>query len=139
MTQKRRKDLIKRCDFRVINFRIDTLLKMIFAQSFIFDSLLFGPFRYRFYYKYTEAYGIPVVSSNRVSDKALRRACHITRFLFADRYDLRNSFYKNEGRFAVIAIQERMYILLEKALWSLHFCLYTPMDDIFINPQMHDE
>jgi len=63
--------------------------------------------RYRFYQKYTEAYGIPVVSSGSVSDKALRRACHITRFLFADRYDLRNSFYKNEGRFAVIAIREQ--------------------------------
>lgn len=63
--------------------------------------------RFRFYQKYTEAYGIPIVSSARVSDKALTRACHIARFLFADRYDLRNGFYRNQGRFAVIAINEQ--------------------------------
>jgi len=62
--------------------------------------------RYNFYRKYTHAYGIPVISSYQASDKSLMRACNIIRFLFADRYDVRNSMYKNFGRFAVIAIRE---------------------------------
>uniref|UniRef100_A0A7M5V838 Uncharacterized protein n=1 Tax=Clytia hemisphaerica TaxID=252671 RepID=A0A7M5V838_9CNID len=63
--------------------------------------------KYGFYHKYTEAYGIPIVSSERVSDRALKRACHITRFLFADRYDVRDAFYKYTGRFAVVGINEK--------------------------------
>ena len=81
-------------------------LKIKFPQIKNLFLFLFSR-RWNFYRKYTEAYGIPVVSSYRVSDKALRRACHITRFLFADRYDLRNAFFQNQGRYAVIAIGER--------------------------------
>lgn len=60
----------------------------------------------RFYYKYTHAYNIPIVSSNQVSDKALKKACYIMRFLFADRADVRNMMYKKWGRFAVIGTRE---------------------------------
>ncbi|CAH1787573.1 unnamed protein product, partial [Owenia fusiformis] len=59
-----------------------------------------------FYQKYTEAYDIPVVSSNRVSDSALQRACYVLRFILADRYDVRNAFYKSGGRVALIGINE---------------------------------
>ncbi|CAH1802796.1 unnamed protein product, partial [Owenia fusiformis] len=59
-----------------------------------------------FYQKYTEAYGIPVVSSSRVSDSALQRACYVLRFMLADRYDVRNAFYKSSGRVALIATSE---------------------------------
>jgi len=62
--------------------------------------------RYNYYRKYTEAYGIPVVSSYYVSDEALKRACFILRFLYADRADLRESMYKNFGRFGVIGVNE---------------------------------
>lgn len=63
--------------------------------------------RYNYYRKYTEAYGIPVVSSSRVSDAALKRACYIARFLFADRRDVRESMYKHFGRFGVIGVNEQ--------------------------------
>ncbi|XP_071160641.1 uncharacterized protein [Mytilus edulis] len=59
-----------------------------------------------FYQKYTEAYGIPILSSWNVNDDALRRACYITRFLFADNYAVRNSFYQRSGRSAVIGVHE---------------------------------
>ena len=59
-----------------------------------------------YYQKYTEAYGIPIVSSSDVSDDALRRACYTTRFLFADRLDIRQSYYEHNGRVGVISINE---------------------------------
>ncbi|XP_057301129.1 uncharacterized protein LOC130635707 [Hydractinia symbiolongicarpus] len=62
--------------------------------------------RHRFYTKYTHAYNIPIISSNQVSNKALTRACHIVRFLFADRRDVRQSLYRNFGRFGVIGLRE---------------------------------
>lgn len=72
-----------------------------------YNHILFLSFRHRFYTKYTHAYNIPIISSNRVSDKALTRACHIVRFLFADRRDVRQSLYRNFGRFGVIGLRER--------------------------------
>ncbi|XP_076435651.1 uncharacterized protein LOC143275438 [Babylonia areolata] len=60
-----------------------------------------------FYQKYTEAYGIPVVASHRVSDNAMKRACYITRFLFADHSRVRQSYYARSGRVAVIGENER--------------------------------
>ena len=59
-----------------------------------------------FYQKYTHAYGIPIISSGRVQDRALKRACYVVRFLFADRVDIRNSFHNNHGRAGVIAVNE---------------------------------
>ncbi|KAK7486902.1 hypothetical protein BaRGS_00021873 [Batillaria attramentaria] len=59
-----------------------------------------------FYQKYTEAYGIPVLGSNRVSDDAMKRACYVTRFLFADHSRVRQSYYARSGRVAVIASSE---------------------------------
>ncbi|XP_063425906.1 uncharacterized protein LOC134709688 isoform X2 [Mytilus trossulus] len=59
-----------------------------------------------FYQKYTEAYGIPILSSWNVNDDALKRACYITRFIFADNYAVRNSFYQRSGRSAVIGVHE---------------------------------
>ena len=37
------------------------------------------------YAKYTEAYGIPILGSAKVSDQALTRACYTMRYLFAGR------------------------------------------------------
>ncbi|CAH1787594.1 unnamed protein product [Owenia fusiformis] len=59
-----------------------------------------------FYQKYTEAYDIPVVSSNQVSNDALKRACYTLRFMLADRSDIRNAFYKAGGRVAIIGVNE---------------------------------
>jgi len=61
----------------------------------------------RYYYKkYTEAYGIPIIGSRYVSNAALTRACHIVRFLLADRKDMRQGVYKGNGRFGVLAPHE---------------------------------
>ncbi|XP_043227798.1 uncharacterized protein LOC122384461 [Amphibalanus amphitrite] len=60
-----------------------------------------------FYQRYTEAYGIPVLSSARVPDAALRRACYIVRFLFADVRAVRDSYRRRRGRVAVIGRAER--------------------------------
>ena len=61
----------------------------------------------QFYQRYTEAYGIPVLSSARVPDAALRRACYIVRFLFADVRAVRDSYRQRRGRVAVIGRAER--------------------------------
>lgn len=47
-----------------------------------------------------------LAGSSKVSSDALRRACYTVRFLFADRYDIRNSYYKKFGRFAIMAATE---------------------------------
>ncbi|CAC5415195.1 unnamed protein product [Mytilus coruscus] len=60
----------------------------------------------KFYQKYTEAYGIPVIASGQVSDNALRRACYVVRFMFADNKDVRTSYFKRYGRVAVISASE---------------------------------
>ena len=43
----------------------------------------------QFYQRYTHAYGIPILSSYKVRDDTLKRACYIVRFMLADREDLR--------------------------------------------------
>lgn len=59
-----------------------------------------------FYRKYTHAYGIPVISSQRVSDRALQRACYVVRFMLADRKDIRDAIYDHYGRVGVIGVNE---------------------------------
>ena len=44
-----------------------------------------------FYQKYTNAYGIPILSSYQTRDSALTRACYVVRFMLADREDLRRA------------------------------------------------
>ena len=60
-----------------------------------------------FYSKYTEAYGIPVISSHLVPDEALMRACYVLRFLAADSAAVRNAMYKNWARVGIIAESEQ--------------------------------
>lgn len=59
-----------------------------------------------FYSQYAHAYGIPVLGSYRVSKKALERACYVMRFLFADRKDIRDWFYRRNGRAGIMAQSE---------------------------------
>ena len=59
-----------------------------------------------YYQKYTEAYGIPIASSNNPPDDALKRACYVVRFMLADRYDVRNMLYHRHGRVGVIGRYE---------------------------------
>ena len=48
-----------------------------------------------------------------MSDVGMRRACYIVRFLLADRWDLRNVYYKLWGRVALIADAEQQTSLPE--------------------------
>ena len=59
-----------------------------------------------FYTQYAHAYGIPVLSSSRVKRGALERACYVMRFLFADRKDIRDWFYRRNGRAGIMAKSE---------------------------------
>ncbi|KAK3773265.1 hypothetical protein RRG08_053650 [Elysia crispata] len=59
-----------------------------------------------FYQKYTEAYGIPVVSSKNVPDDALRRACYVLRFMLADNSVVRKWVYRMSGRIGVMGKDE---------------------------------
>lgn len=47
-----------------------------------------------------------ISASQNVPDDALKRACYLTRFMFADNYAVRNSFYHRSGRTAVIGAHE---------------------------------
>lgn len=55
-----------------------------------------------FYSKYTEAYGIPIVSTDSVPNKALSRVCYVTRFMLARR-DIREVYVKRKGYVVVVA------------------------------------
>ena len=46
---------------------------------------------------------IEFTGSISVPDEALQRMCYVARFLLADRYDVRNLYYRNYGRFAVMS------------------------------------
>jgi len=54
------------------------------------------------YTKYTEAYGIPVLGTPDVPDRALSRACYVLRFMLSDSAIIRERFYANYGRLAII-------------------------------------
>lgn len=60
-----------------------------------------------FYVKYLDGYGTPVVSSGKVSDEALARACRITGNMVSLREDVRRALASNNHRVAVIAVDER--------------------------------
>ena len=47
------------------------------------------------------------LGSINLSDDAMMRACYTVRFMFADRADTRQSYYKYYGRFALIGAYER--------------------------------
>jgi hypothetical protein len=61
-----------------------------------------------FYQKYTESYGIPVISSNKVSLNGLKRACYVLKFYLANNIELREHFYKKNLRVVVLASSESL-------------------------------
>ena len=60
-----------------------------------------------FYRKYAHAYGVPIISSGNVDNRAIRRACYVVRFALADRKDIRDWLHDRYGRAGVIAESER--------------------------------
>lgn len=55
-----------------------------------------------FYQKYTHAFGIPVLGSNRVTNSALKRACYELRFYLANNDALKSEFYRKKLRIVLI-------------------------------------
>ena len=58
------------------------------------------------YRKFAHAYNIPILGTEWADDEAMKRACYVVRFLFADRRDLREAFYRSWGRIAVMSKEE---------------------------------
>src|SRR5262249_48271903 len=59
-----------------------------------------------FYKKYASAKGLPVLSSEKVSDKALLEAAHLINQMLAEREDVRKALIGNKVRFVVMAPTE---------------------------------
>jgi alpha-glucosidase len=59
-----------------------------------------------FYKKYTSAGGLPVLSSEKVSDKGLQEAVYLITQMLADREDILKALIKNKVRFVVMAPTE---------------------------------
>ncbi|XP_077989428.1 uncharacterized protein LOC144443759 [Glandiceps talaboti] len=74
-----------------------------------------------FYQKYTHAYNIPILSSYRVPDNALKRACYVVRFMMADRNDLRQQMYDKYGRVGIMAQSEVTLHIPEHAHLPAYF------------------
>lgn len=75
-----------------------------------------------FYQKFTEAYGIPVVGSNKVTANGLKRACYVLRFFLASNPEIREVFYKRNVRVVVMSLAETLLSVPEFSqlppLWS---------------------
>jgi hypothetical protein len=74
-----------------------------------------------FYQKYTEAYGIPVIGSNKASTNGLKRACYVLKFYLANNVELREHFYKKNLRVVVMAVSENLLNLPEYNSFPAHF------------------
>ena len=61
-----------------------------------------------FYQKYTEAYGIPIISSSQVTSNGLKRACYILRFFMSGSNQLKEAFYKRNLRIVVLGSGENV-------------------------------
>ena len=71
-----------------------------------------------FYAKYVSARGIPILSSARVPDEALLAARDMASGLFAHRPDLAEWLVANDYRVAIIAEEEALLDLPDKANWT---------------------
>ena len=54
----------------------------------------------------------------------MKRACYVVRFIFADRYDIRNAYYNNYGRVALMGVSEVATSIPEHRFlglwWNIH-------------------
>ncbi len=78
------------------------------------DSLQLNPF----YRKYTDAFGIPIVSSGKVPDAALLVARDIVNYMLMKRADVRDELVKRKSRVLVMAETEMETDLPEHSDWK---------------------
>lgn len=60
----------------------------------------------RFYKKYCQVFGIPIIASEKVPNLALEQAAHIVSNMLATRLDVREKMIENKIRVGVIAVSE---------------------------------
>jgi hypothetical protein len=87
-----------------------------------------------FYRKYTDAHGIPVVSSEKTPDAALLMARDIVKFMLADRPDLRKELIRNKWKLAIMAETEVTYDIPEHR----QFRPLPLIDDERLTPQQRE-
>lgn len=71
-----------------------------------------------FYKKYTDAFGIPIVSSHKVPDDALLVARDIVNYMLLKRTDIRAALIKQKARVLVMAETEMETDLPERSNWK---------------------
>jgi hypothetical protein len=87
-----------------------------------------------FYRKYTDAHGIPVVTSEKVPDAALLMARDIVKFMLADRPDLRKELIRKKWKLAIMAETEVTYDIPEHR----KFRPLPKIDDERLTPQQRE-
>ena len=88
-----------------------------FEQAIITTPPLASGFE-PFYKKYTDAFGIPVVASEKVSDAALLIGRDIINYMLLKRPDIRAEIIKLNGRLSIIAKSEMQTDLPEYSDWK---------------------
>jgi hypothetical protein len=71
-----------------------------------------------FYKKYSDAFGIPIVSSEKVPDAALLMARDIVNYMLIKRFDVRSELIKKKARVLVMAHTEMETDLPERRDWK---------------------
>jgi hypothetical protein len=71
-----------------------------------------------FYKKYADAFGIPIVSSERVPDAALLIARDIVNYMLLKRNDVRAAMIESRSRVLVMAESEGEMDLPERSSWT---------------------
>lgn len=71
-----------------------------------------------FYKKYSDAFGIPIVSSEKVPDIAVLVARDIVNYMLMKRFDVRNELIKRKSRVLVMAQSEMETDLPERRRWK---------------------
>lgn len=71
-----------------------------------------------FYKKYSDAFGIPIVSSEKVPDEALLIARDIVNYMLMKRMDIRNELIKRKARVSIMAQSEMETDLPERSNWK---------------------
>src|SRR5262245_53473268 len=74
-----------------------TAFKVTEVPNDLRESLKLDPF----YKKYTSASGLPVLSSDKVSDKGVQEAAYLINRMLAEREDVLKAMIKNRVRFVV--------------------------------------
>lgn len=71
-----------------------------------------------FYKKYTDAFGIPVVSSDKVPNSALLMARDIINYMLVKRIDIRDELIRRKARVSIMAQTEMETDLPERSDWK---------------------